>query len=78
MFTLCQTGLEKAVGEGCLVINSPVCTGRILLFPSLVLVIDLVTTGLEQRVLIVYLPVVFAHLRLFVSTTQQQPEREAS
>lgn len=26
-------------------INSPVCTGRILLFPSLVLVTDLRTTG---------------------------------
>lgn len=50
MFTLSQTGLEKAVGEGCLVINSPVCTGRILLFPSLVLVTDLGTTGLKQRV----------------------------
>lgn len=51
MFTLSQTGLEKAVGEGCLVINSPVCTGRILLFPSLVLVTDLGTTGRIQHAL---------------------------
>lgn len=35
VFTLSQTGLENAVGEGCLVINSRVCTGRILLFLSL-------------------------------------------
>lgn len=52
MFTLSQTGLEKAVGEGCLVINSPVCSGRILLFPSLVLVTDLGTTDLAQHTLI--------------------------
>lgn len=32
-------------------INSPVCTGRILLFPSLVLVTDLGTTGREQHAL---------------------------
>lgn len=68
MFTLSQTGLEKAVGEGCLVINSALCTGRILLFPSLVLVTDLGTKGLEQHVFIervifmlVCLAVVFAH-----------------
>lgn len=82
MFTLSQTGLEKAVGEGCLVINSPLCTGRILLLASFfVLVTDLGTTGLEQHALIekvicmlMYLQVVFAHLRqLFLN-----PEPEAS
>ncbi len=79
MFTLSQTGLEKAVGEGCLVINSRVCTRRILLFPSRVLVTDMGTTGLKQHVLIekvlcvlMNLPVVFAQLQRFVSTTRQQ------
>lgn len=76
MFTLSQTGLEKAVGEGCLVINSPVCTGRILLFPSHVLVTDLGTIGLEQRALaekvlcmLMCLLVLFAHLQLCVHHT---------
>lgn len=69
MFTQSQTGLEKAVGEGCLVINSPACTGRILLFPSHVLVTDLGTIGLEQHALkvlcmLMCLLVKFSHSRL--------------
>lgn len=78
MFTLSQTGLEKAVGEGCLVINSP---EDFVIGQFFVLVTDLGTTGLEQHALIekvicmlMYLQVVFAHLRqLFLN-----PEPEAS
>lgn len=51
MFTLSQTGLEKAVGKRCLVINSPLCTGRIWGF-CFVPVTDLGTSGPEQHALI--------------------------
>ena len=69
-------------------INSPVCTGRILLFPNLVLLTDLGTVGLERRAIELHrvpmcLPVVFSHLRLLrvisvAAALLKELERDAS
>lgn len=75
VFTLSQTGLEKAVGDWCLAF----CAQGGFYFPFFVLVTDLGTADLEQHALVekvicmlMYLPVLFAHFQLFVWTTRQQ------